>query len=73
MIEDITSIKEALRRAVPPVGGHGPERDLWPALARRITVGREPRLVWLDWIVAAGAVSATVALPAMVPAVLYLL
>jgi hypothetical protein len=73
MIEDLKGIQEALRRAVPSLGGEAPRRDLWPDLARRMAGSREPRVPWLDWIVAAGITAGAVAVPDVAPPLLYLL
>ena len=73
MNEDLSRIKEALRRGVPARGAEVPRRDLWPDVARRLAVRSGARVHWVDWIVAAAAVTAVVALPEVFPTLLYLL
>lgn len=70
MSEDLDRIKDALRRAVPPMAQEGLRRDLWPDLARRMTARQ---VVWFDWIIGAAALAASVGLPAVVPMLFYLL
>lgn len=73
MNEDLGPIRAALRRGIPPRGAEAPRRDLWPDLARRLGRRSAARVHWFDWIVAAGAVTAAVALPEVFPTLLYLL
>lgn len=70
MIDDVERLKDVLRRTVPPMPEEAPRRDLWPDVVRRMTVHRVP---WFDWMIAAAAVAASVALPAVGPTLLYLL
>jgi len=73
------AFEQLLRRAVPPAGDDpGPERDLWPAMQRRLN-GRDEvaaklgTVPWFDWALAAGVAVFTVAFPAAIPVLLYYL
>lgn len=80
-------IKQLLKQAVPPVAADAePERDLWPAVLRRLDQGHaaEPRarsmqwpvqrpIPWFDWALVAGLVVFAVSFPATIPVFLYYL
>lgn len=72
MTRDLEGITEALRRAMPPVRVEGPRRDLWPDVARRMS-GRPSGITWLDWVAGASAIAASLAVPTVIPTLLYLL
>ena len=71
-------IKNLLRLALPPVDAeHEPERDLWPAVLRRLDAHplaqSRSRWVWFDWALAAGLVVFAISVPATIPVFLYYL
>ena len=75
---DEERIKDLLQQALPPVDAEPvPERDLWPAVFRRLNtqaVARpRSRWVWFDWALAAGLALVAVAFPASIPLLLYYL
>ena len=66
-------IKKLLQQSLPPMGAeHEPERDLWPAMLRRLDAksGATP---WFDWALLAGPVGVAAFFPAAVPVLLYYL
>ena len=70
--------KQFLKRAVPPIEGDAePERDLWPAMLRRLNAKRgAPSLLlvpWVDWALLAGLVGLAAFFPASIPVFLYYL
>lgn len=80
-------IKQLLKQAVPPVAADAePERDLWPAVLRRLDQGHaaQPRvrsmqwpvqwpIPWFDWALVGGLVVFAVSFPATIPVFLYYL
>lgn len=69
-------VEELLRQAVPPVdNGAEPQRDLWPAMLRRMNT--EPaahnRWAWFDGALLAGIAAMAIAFPASIPVLLYYL
>ena len=75
---DENGVKNLLRQALPPVEGDaGPERDLWPAMLRRLDA--EPAAPafsgWaiFDGALLAGLVGLGVLFPASIPVFLYYL
>jgi len=81
---DEKRIRELLRQAIPPVAPDDePDRDLWPAVLRRIDADpAAPRslpaaiprkLPWFDWALIAGLIVFAVSFPATIPVFLYYL
>lgn len=75
---DEEGIKKLLRQALPTVDAEPvPERDLWPAVLRRLDTQSvaqpRSRWLWLDWALAAGLAVVAVAFPASIPLLLYYL
>ena len=75
---DEERMKKLLQQALPPVSGDaGPERDLWPALLRRLdansAVPASPVWVWFDGALVAGLVALAAFFPASIPVLLYYL
>ncbi|MGA3372661.1 MAG: hypothetical protein ABSC48_12975 [Terracidiphilus sp.] len=76
-------MKKLLREALPPVGaGAGPERDLWPAMLRRLdSESAAPAThdhwarswAWFDGALAASLVGLAALFPAAIPLALYYL
>ena len=46
--ENNEKIREALRRAIPPVADRELKRDLWPQMLRRLEE-RPGQVLWFDW------------------------
>jgi hypothetical protein len=73
---DEDHIKQLLKQAVPPIEDDAePERDLWPAMLRRLDGKPTPlHLVpWFDWALLAGLVGLAAFFPASIPVLLYYL
>lgn len=73
-------MQELLRRAVAPVADEtGPERDLWPAMLRRIEEkpGCAPAAAhavpWFDWALAGALILLVAVSPGLAPVLLYYL
>jgi hypothetical protein len=72
-------IKKLLQQSLPPVGPAAePERDLWPAMLRRLdTEPAAPALAfrrnWFDWALLAALVIFAASFPATIPVFLYYL
>ncbi len=66
-------IEKLLRQALPPIGdASAPERDLWPAMLRRL--GERPAAVpWFDWALMGALAALIAAFPAAIPVLLYYL
>ncbi|MGA3048495.1 MAG: hypothetical protein ABSD67_17815 [Terracidiphilus sp.] len=70
---DQDRMKKLLQQALPRVGGETElERDLWPAMLRRLDQ-RPEAPPWFDWALLVGLVGFAAALPASVPVLLYYL
>lgn len=65
-------MKRLLKQAMPPTGDVEEERDLWPAMLRRMD-SRPAAAPWFDWALAAGLAVCAVAFPAWIPMILYYL
>jgi hypothetical protein len=75
---DEERIKNLLRQALPPVEAEPePERDLWPAVLRRLDTqtAAQPgsRWVWFDGALVAGLAIVAISFPASIPLLLYYL
>jgi hypothetical protein len=75
-------LKKLLHQTLPPVGaGAGPERDLWPAMLRRLDIesaspaanGRAWDWAWFDGALAVGLAALAAFFPAAIPLALYYL
>ena len=71
--EGTERIGQLLREALPPItDANGPERDLWPAMLRRLNE-RPARVPWFDWALI-GALAALIAVfPTAIPVLMYYL
>jgi hypothetical protein len=65
-------IKQLFKQAMPPAGDTEPERDLWPAMLRRLDARPAP-VPWFDWALAGGLAVFAVVFPASIPVFLYYL
>ena len=63
-------MREALRRAMPPVTDPELPRDLWPEMLRRLEQ-RPTRVPWLDWALAALLAALFFIFPEVIPVLLY--
>jgi len=78
---DEEQTKQLLKQALPPVASNAePERDLWPAVLRRLDEDAvAPRCAtsqpvpWFDWALLGGLVVFAVSFPATIPVFLYYL
>jgi hypothetical protein len=75
---DEDRIKQLLQQALPPIEGEPePDRDLWPAILRRLDASpAAPMLLlvpWFDWALLAGLVGLAAVFPASIPVFLYYL
>ena len=70
---EMDRMKKLLQQSVPPVGAeHEPQRDLWPAMLRRMDA--KPAMPpWFDWALLAGLVGLAGFFPAAIPVFLYYL
>jgi hypothetical protein len=75
MNEELT--KQLLKQSLPPVDSNAePERDLWPAVLRRLDEDdAAPRhwVPWFDWALLGGLAVFAVSFPATIPVFLYYL
>jgi hypothetical protein len=67
---EIDDIKNLLKDSLGPVAGLELQRDLWPAMLRRLD---QPafHVPWWDWTLLAAATALLLFFPGMVPALLY--
>ncbi len=63
-------VRQALRRAMPPMADPELERDLWPQMLRRLEE-RPLRVPWFDWALAALLTALIFIFPEVIPALLY--
>jgi hypothetical protein len=75
--QETEHMKQLLREALPPVGAYAEaDRDLWPAMLRRM---EEPNariaasVPWFDWALAGGLVAFAAIAPRTIPVILYYL
>lgn len=70
-------MKQLLRESMPPVGANTePDRDLWPAMLRRMeepTARLAASVPWFDWALAGGLVAFAAIAPRTIPVILYYL
>lgn len=69
---DEDRMKQFIKRALPRIENIEPERDLWPAMVRRLDT-RPIRPPWFDWALACGLVTFAAFFPASIPVFLYYL
>lgn len=70
-------MKQLLRSALPPIGDDAElDRDLWPAMLRRIDEQNAriaAKVPWFDWALAGGLVAFAAIAPRTIPVILYYL
>jgi hypothetical protein len=64
-------MRKLVQQAMPPVNGE-PDRDLWPAMLRRLDASPAPT-PWFDWALLAGLVGLAAFFPTAIPVLLYYL
>jgi len=77
---NLDHMKDLLQQAVPPVNDE-PDRDLWPAMQRRLDAEAAPassrwawlQSAWFDAALATGMVILAACFPASIPMLLYCL
>lgn len=67
---EIDEIKNLLKDSLRPVGSHELQRDLWPAMLRRLD---QPafHVPWWDWTLLAAATALLLFFPGIISALLY--
>jgi hypothetical protein len=75
--QEVQRVKRLLRSALPRVGDEGkPDRDLWPAMLRRMDehASRGPASVpWFDWALGGALLAFAAMAPRTIPLILYYL
>lgn len=74
---EIEHMKQLLRSTIPAIGDNvEPDRDLWPAMLRRMddqgTRG-VASIPWFDWALAGGLLAFAAIAPRTIPVILYYL
>jgi hypothetical protein len=68
------SLELLLRQALRPIDDDAElDRDLWPAMQRRLEERRKVHVPWFDWVLAGGLVAALAVFPVWIPVLLYYL
>jgi hypothetical protein len=67
---ELDEMKKLLSEALPQVGESHLQRDLWPAMLRRLDE-RTVRVPWWDWALLAGVSLLMLFFPRVIPALLY--
>ncbi|HEY1895097.1 MAG TPA: hypothetical protein VGG62_02445 [Terracidiphilus sp.] len=63
-----------LRQALPHIEDDADlDRDLWPAMLRRLDERRKVHVPWFDWVLAGGLAALLAVFPAWIPVLLYYL
>ena len=68
--QEFKELGEKLRDAVPPLDQPELNRDLWPAVLKKMSDPRV-RVPWFDWLLAALAATVLIFFPGAIPALLY--
>jgi hypothetical protein len=67
---EVEKMKELLRNSLPTIPDAELQRDLWPAMLRRMEQ-RPTHVPWWDWALLAGAAATIFLVPGIIPALLY--
>ena len=68
------SLERLLRQSVPRIQDDAElDRDLWPAMLRRLEDRRKVHVPWFDWVLAGGLAALLAVFPAWIPMLLYYL
>jgi hypothetical protein len=65
-------LRQFVREALPPVELKL-DRDLWPAMLRRLDEKQATTVPWFDWALGAGLIGLAALFPASIPLFLYCL
>ena len=74
--QELERMKDLLRRAMPPVAEQAMDRDLWPAMLRRMdeqAARGAASVPWWDWALVSGLVAFAAVVPRSIPVILYYL
>jgi type VI protein secretion system component VasF len=72
--QETERLERLLRQALPRIEDDtGLDRDLWPAMLRRLDERRKIRVPWFDWVLAGGLAALLAVFPAWIPVLLYYL
>ena len=75
--QETERMKQLLRSALSPIGENAePDRDLWPAMLRRMdqpSARLAASVPWFDWALAGGLVAFAAIAPRTIPVILYYL
>jgi hypothetical protein len=63
-------LKKLLKKTLPAAGGAELQRDLWPAMLRRLDA-RPIHVPWWDWALLGGVSALILFFPGMIPVLLY--
>lgn len=63
-------LKKLLKKALPAAGEAELQRDLWPAMLRRLDA-RPIHVPWWDWALLGGVTALILFFPGMIPVLLY--
>lgn len=63
-------LKKLLKKALPAAGEAELQRDLWPAMLRRLDA-RPIHVPWWDWALLGGVTGLILFFPGMIPVLLY--
>jgi hypothetical protein len=67
-------VERLLRQALPRIADDNElDRDLWPAMLRRLDERRTVHVPWFDWALAGGLAAVLALFPAWIPMLLYYL
>jgi len=75
--QDLDRVKFLLKNALPSMGDDpDADRDLWPAMLRRMdheNLQTAAKIPWFDWALAGGLVAFAAIVPRTIPVILYYL
>jgi hypothetical protein len=75
--QEFNRMQRLLQRALPPVGEElEPDRDLWPAMLRRMDQKASPGIStvpWFDWALGGALLAFAAFAPRTIPVILYYL
>jgi len=75
--QELDKMQGLLHSALPPVGDESePDRDLWPAMLRRMDEEASPgtsTVPWFDWALGGALLALAAVAPRTIPVILYYL
>ena len=72
--DDHAKLQALIQKAFRPPANAGLDRDLWPAMLRRLdraTGQPHPEWSWIDWMLGAAAAACLVVFPKAIPILLW--